>query len=195
MQWTRQGTSEAHLDILRMLETLQEEIDRPKSFGPIIWGLNRDELSMQIMKIRASLPQELKQAASLTRESERIMDAAKQDATATTDNARREGERIMVEAKKEAERLMEEARLHQERLVGESEILKLAKSQAEEIRNGAEREAQQLRRGAENYAFNLLNHLEGVTSKMLGSIESGKSEIQRLPEQSQLPATREKTRA
>ncbi len=168
------------MDILRMLEQLHElAVESPKSLGPIIWGLNRDEIAMQIAKIRASLPNEVKQAASLTRESERIVEGAREDAKAIIENANRDALRITQEAQAEADRLMEQAKLSQQQLVGESEILKLAKAQAEEVRLSADRDSMGMRRGAEDYAFAVLNRLEGILGKAIGTVEDGKRELDR----------------
>jgi F0F1-type ATP synthase membrane subunit b/b' len=167
------------VDILRLLDNLTELIEKPKSAGPVTWGLNRDEIGMQIAKIRASLPNELKQAVQTVRESERIVDSAREDATMTLEAGKKEAERILADARKEAEKIVEHARVQQERMVHESEILKLAKAQSEEIRNSADREAVQMRRGAETYAYDVLTQLEGVVTKVMNSVERGKNEIDR----------------
>lgn len=165
------------MDILRLLDDLSKLIDDTPSFGPITWGLNRDEISMQIAKVRASLPQDLKTAANTVRESERIIGTAKEDATMTIENAKKEADRVVADAKKEADRVIEQARLQQERMVHESEILKLSKAQSEEIRNAADRDAMNMRRGAEKYAFDVLGQLEGVVGKVMTTIERGKQEM------------------
>jgi len=164
-----------------MLEQLHETaVEEPRTVvGPLVWGLNKEEVAMQIAKIRASLPSEVKQAANVTRESERIVESAREDADQARATADREGERIVAEAKAEAERLLEAARLEQLRLVSESEVLKIAKAQSEEIRNAADREAITLRRGAEDYAFDVLSRLEGVVGKAMSAIEKGKAEVNR----------------
>ena len=168
------------MDILRLLDQLNNlAVESPRQLGPIFWNLDRDEIAMQIAKIRASLPDEMKAAVQTGRESERIVDTAREDATMTLENAKREMERILGEARKEAERIVEHAKAQQERMVNESEILKLAKSQAEEIRNSADRDAVQMRRGAENYAYDMLTQLEGVVGKVMTTIERGKHEIDR----------------
>lgn len=183
------------MDILRMLEQLNGLVcDQPKRFGPIVWGLDQDEISMQIAKIRASLPDEMKQAAQTVRESERIVVSAREDAVAKVEAAKREAERAILEARQEAERIVEHARAQQERMVGESEILKLAKAQAEEIRNSADRDAVQLRRNAEDYAHALLSQLEGVVGKAMAAIERGKQDLDR-PDQAVIaPRERERER-
>ena len=184
------------MDILRLLDNLNElAVEKPKSLGPIIWGLDREEIAMQIAKIRASLPNELKQAVQTVRESERIVDSAREDATMTLDAANKEAERILAEARKEAEKIVEHARVQQERMIHESEVLKLAKAQSEEIRSSADREAVQMRRGAETYAYDVLNQLEGVVTKVMNAVERGKNEIDRSGDHAVVQQPRERARA
>jgi hypothetical protein len=183
------------MDILRMLEHLNElAVERPKTRLGFTTGLNKDEIAMQIAKIRASLPQELKQAVAKVRESERIVDSAKEDANVVLENARKEAERLLTEAKKESERIVEQARLQQDRMVSDSEVLKLAKSQGEEIRNSAERDSTIMRRGAEKYAYDVLVQLEGVVGKVVTTIEKGKQDLDRTPEPVSMPRERERER-
>lgn len=184
------------MDILRMLEHLHElACEKPKGVLGLKWGLDQEEIAMQIAKIRASLPQELKQAVAKVRESERIVDTAKEDAGVVLENARKEAERAITEARKEADRILEQARLQQERMIADSEILKLAKSQGEEIRNSAERDSTQMRRGAEKYAYDVLVQLEGVVGKVVTTIERGKQDLERPSEPTpSLAGPREKVR-
>ena len=166
------------MDILRMLEDLHElAVNKPRQFGPLFWGLDRDEISMQIAKVRASLPSELKQAVQTVRDSERIVDSAREDANMTVESARKESERLISEANLEAQRILDQAKIQQERMLSESEILKLSKAQSEEIRNSAERDANQMRRGAEKYAYDVLTQLEGVVGKVINTIDRGKAEL------------------
>lgn len=183
---------EKTLDLLKMLENLHElVVDRPRKILPkLVWGLDVDEASMQIAKIRASLPTELKQAVTVTRESERIVESAREDASLTIESARRESDRLVADARREAERLVEQARIQQQQMISESEILKLTKAQCEEIRNAAEREASQLKRGAEKYAYDVLNQLENVAAKVMSNIDRGKSELQRAEQNPAQPRER-----
>jgi hypothetical protein len=168
------------MDILRLLDELSDlTVERPKTFGPVTFGLNKEDIAMQIAKVRASLPNELKAAVATVRESDRIVETAREDANMTLDNAKKEAERIAVEARSEAERIVDQAKLQQERMLAESEILKLAKAQSEEIRNAADRDAMQMRRGAEKYAVDVLGQLEGVVGKVMTTIERGKQEMTR----------------
>jgi cell division septum initiation protein DivIVA len=161
-----------------MLEDLEElAVERPRSLGPICFGLNRDEIQMTISKVRASLPGEVKQAQTLTREAERHIEMARDEASKTIESAQREAERLIDEARKEADRLVNEAKLGQERLLAENEILKLAKAQADEIRSTADRDAGAMRRGAEDYAYNVLDQLGNVVTKAMTTIDRGRAEI------------------
>jgi cell division septum initiation protein DivIVA len=171
---------EGLLDILRLIDDLKElAVNRPRQLGPFTFHYDIDQVNASITKIRSSLPNELKQAVQTMRETDRIIDSAREDATMTLDNAKKESERIIGEARKEAEKIVEHARVQQERMIQESEILKLAKAQSEEIRNSADREAVQMRRGAETYAYDVLTQLESVVSKVMNAVERGKNEIDR----------------
>jgi cell division septum initiation protein DivIVA len=183
------------MDVLRILDDLNSLIENTKHFGPISWGLNRDEISMQLSKIKASLPNEVKAAAATVRDAEQILNRAKEDAAKTMENAQKEADRIQVEARREAERIIDQARIQQERMIDESEILKLSKAQSEEVRNAAEREATQMRRGAEQYAHDVLGQLEGVVGKVMTTIERGKTDLRSTPELPQTAVVREKVRA
>ena len=167
------------MDLQKMLdELLVLVVDEPKRFGPIVWGLPTNEISMQIAKIKACLPDEVKQAAKVTRESDRIVESAREDAQMTLDQAHREAESLIEEAMKQGENIREQARLEQSRMLRESEIVKLAKAQSEQLRLSADLDANQLRRGAENYAHDVLTQLEGVVMKVMSSIDKGKQQIQ-----------------
>lgn len=166
------------MDILRVLDQLQDLVERPKSYGPFTFGYNRDELTMQIAKVRASLPQELKQAAVTVRDSERMIVNAREDATVTLENARKEGQRLVEEAEREAERILEQAHIQQERLLTENEILKLAKAQSEEIRHQADRDSKQMQREADRYALDVLTRIERVIGNAAMAIEKGKKDLE-----------------
>lgn len=171
------------MDILRMLDRIKElAVEKPKHLGPVYWGLDQEEIAIQLAKVRASLPSELKAAVQTVRESERIVDTARVDATVAIENAQREADRVLVDARKEAELIIEQAKIQQERMVTDSEILKLAKAQSEEIRNSAEKDAREMKRGAEKYASDMLQQLENVMTRVVGVISKGKDEMERAPE-------------
>lgn len=166
------------MDLLKMLDQLQEVVvEKPRYLGRIAWGLNRDDIAIQIAKIKASVPNEVKQAVSVTKDSERIVEKAREDGDQILSNAQIEANEIREAAHAEAAKILEQARLQQELMISDSEVLKLSKSQAEEVRVNAERDAITMKRGAEDYAYAILSKLEGVVGKVHTSIESGKEEI------------------
>lgn len=183
------------IDVLRLLENLRDLAEKPKSFMGIAFGYNEQELVMQIEKIRATLPREVKDAASVTRESERIMETAKEDADKAIEQANGQADKILAEAKREAERLVEQARLQQEQMINDSEILKLAKAQADEVRHSAEREANQMRRGADRYAHDVLTNLENSVSRVLSQVERGRAELDNVEKDAAPTTMRDKVKA
>lgn len=170
------------MDILRILDELNElAVLRPKKIPilPLVYGLDQEEVAMQIAKVRASLPVELKQAVQTVRESGRIVESAREDAQTTIERARKEAERLLEEAKRQAELLLDQAKLEQERMISDSEVLKLAKTQAESIRSQAEKDANTVRRNADKYAYDVLTHVETVLGKLMQATERGKQEVAR----------------
>jgi cell division septum initiation protein DivIVA len=179
------------MDTLRLLDQLLDlTVQKPSHLPgiPLYWGLDKDEISLQITKIKASLPQEMKTAANAARESERALQSAQEEAALIVANAERDAERLAEEAEAraakllqdaqaEAQQILVQARAQQAQFVSESEILKLTKSQCEEIRNAADRDALQLRRSAEKYAYDVLSQLEAVLGKAMNTVTTGKTEM------------------
>jgi cell division septum initiation protein DivIVA len=166
------------VDVVRLIEKLTEELHNAKAMGRMAIFVDRDNLVMQLRKISASMPKEIKDAANVARESEKVLDKAKSEAEMSLDQAKRESERMLSEAKREAERMVEQARLQQEAMINDSEILKLSKAQSEEIRSQAERDARSMRIGAEEYAYEIMNKLENSVGRVLASVEQGKSALE-----------------
>jgi cell division septum initiation protein DivIVA len=183
------------IDVLRLLENLKEVAQKPKCFMGVAFGYDAEEMVMQIEKIRATLPREVKDAASLSRESERIIEGAKEDSDQLLRQAQAQAARALEEAKAEADRLIEQGRLQQQQMVVESEILKLAKAQADEVRQAAERESSQMRRGADRYAHEVLSNLEASVGKVLTQVERGRAELDNVLKDSSATPVREKVKA
>ncbi len=96
--------------------------------------INKEELLEIIKEIRIKLPDEIKQAAWIKEERQRILDEAQKSATTMIDEA--------------------ETRL--EELVDNEEVVRVAKESAEEILRRAELSAEEIKRGALEYADELL---------------------------------------
>ncbi len=165
------------IDVLRLLDNLRKEISGSKNFAKIVFGLNKDDLCFQIDQIRASMPRELKDAASLTRETERMLTDAQEEARATLASAEMEAAQLIRDAEEKAANLVQQAQLEQNRMVSEDEVLRIAKAQAEELRRNAEKYAREMQRGADRYALNTLEELEAKIGRVLGEVERGKREL------------------
>lgn len=176
-------------DIVRMLENLKQQVYKPKRV-PILgitFGYDADNLSMAIDKVRASLPKEVRDAAGIAREAERILESARDEAANAVDTARAQADRILEEARAEAERTREQARIQSEQLVADSEVLKIAQAQAEQIRSFAEKESLQLRRGAERYSHDVLAKLESSVARLLTEVERGRAALEPRAESKPVP--------
>lgn len=141
------------LDILNDLEELIEEGTRVPLTGKVI--VDGDELLDYIDRIRAILPDEIKQAKWITREHQRIIN----------------------EAEKEAEKIVVGAQEEKSRIADESEVVKVAQAQAEEIVTRAQNVAMEIKGGAANYAEDVLIHLEKSLERFLQEVREGKEEL------------------
>ncbi len=168
-----------NIDVLRLLDNLNSLAEKPRTFLGVTLGFNRQEFQIQIDRIKGSLPRDVKDASNLLRETERVMEAAEDEANRIVDQGRREAARAIEEANQEATRILEHARVTQQQMVSEAEVLKLAKAQAEELRKYAENEAALLRRDADAFAYQTLDNLEAVVSKVMSTVERGRAELDR----------------
>lgn len=166
------------IDVLRLLENLKNDIGSKRSFGKIVFGLDTSDVCFQIDQIRASMPREMKDAASLTRETERMMTNAEEESTALLQAAQAKANQLVADAEKSAGLIVQQAELKSQQLIAEDEITRIAKTQAEEMLKSAEKDAREMRRGADHYAADTLQNLESVVGKVLGSVEKGKRELQ-----------------
>ncbi len=166
-------------DVFALLEELSLlTTEDPRTIvGRLTYGLDKQEITLAIAKIKASLPAEIQNASFNIKESEKIKEQAAVKAEAVLAKAHEEGKRLLQQAEDHALQIIATAKEQQEHLVAQSEVLKLSKAQAEEIRNSAEREAAQTRRGADQYALDVLSKLESTIDKVSGHVKSSRSEL------------------
>ena len=107
-------------------------------------------------QMRATIPEEIKQARWIVKERQEML----------------------AEAKREAERIIREAREEQIRLIGEEEIVKQAERQADEIIEDARAREREIRLGAEDYADDILNTLEVNLTKFIAAVQRGRDRLQ-----------------
>ncbi len=183
------------VDILKLLSDLEDLVERARRIPLGFLRLDEDKFQMTIMKIRANLPEELKRASKLMRESERLVEETQAEADKLVKTAKMsadaelarlqnekarqvqsvqtEAETIRAEAQREAERRITEADAQVQAIVMDSEVVRRAQIEAEETRKRAEAEAQQTMRGADQYAQGVLTQLENELTRVLGSVQRG----------------------
>jgi vacuolar-type H+-ATPase subunit H len=158
----------AAIDVPKLLDRLEDLVENSRHFFNKAWGVDLEEFYILTNKIKASLPDDVRKATRLTKDSQRIVDEAKSEADQIADRAKREAERIVAEAKAEAERLKDN-----------HEIVRMATSQAKEVLSHAETEAAQMRRGADEYALDVLSRLENEVSGFMRTIQKGREKLER----------------
>lgn len=141
------------MEILRLLdefENIIEDCSRIPMTAKII--IHEDTVYQFLDKLRALMPETV-------REAEWVM---------------RERERILSESKKEAEMIVETAKMKLQKIAGESEIVKLAKSQSDEIIENSKNIAKEVTQGAFNYADDIMAQLQAELEKTLQVVREGR---------------------
>ncbi len=145
------------MDIMTLIDKLEDIITTAKRvpFGGSIM-VSEQKLYAIIDEMRASLPDELKQARWIVKEKQEML----------------------TEAEKEANLVLEEARKKAEQIASEQEIVKMAESQANEIITTAKEKEREIRLGAEDYADETLANLEVNLGKLLSAVQRGRDRLQ-----------------
>src|SRR5689334_23740384 len=112
------------MDVLVLIDKLDDLVHNAKAV-PLTdqVRIDREEIYDILDQMRASIPEEIKQARWIVKE--------RQD--------------MLAEAKREAERVIQEARDKAEQLANEQEVVRLAHEQAEAILSDAEHRAEEVR--------------------------------------------------
>jgi F0F1-type ATP synthase membrane subunit b/b' len=129
--------------------------------------LDRDEIEDIISHMRATIPEEIKQARWIVKERQEML----------------------AEAKREAERVISEAREHAARGASQQEVVKLAERQAEDILADARRKAREMRMGADDYADSILENMENNLTKFLAAVQRGREQLAARSDDHTGPAT------
>jgi len=158
-------------EVMKLLEELEEYVESSKQVMNKALFVDLDEFFARTNRIKAAVPDEIKRAARITRDSQRIGDDAKEEAR-----------RVLEESRLEADQTLQSAREEAERLVEEHEITHLATEKALEIIAQSERQADEIRRGAIAYAREVLGNLEGSVTTVLTSIRNGQRQLHPEPE-------------
>jgi cell division septum initiation protein DivIVA len=144
------------VDVLVLIDKLDDLIHNAK---PIPLSDNvrvdKEEIYDLLDQMRATIPEEIKQARWIVKERQEML----------------------AEAKREAERIVKDGNDEQQRLVGEQEVVKQAENHAEDIIEEARAREREIRLGAEDYADDILNTLEVNLEKFLAAVQRGRDRL------------------
>jgi len=145
------------MDVLVLIDKLDDLVHNAKAV-PLTdqVRIDREEIYDILDQMRATIPEEIKQARWIVKERQEML----------------------AEAKRESERIIREAREEQIRLTAEEEIVKQAERQAEEIIEDARAREREIRLGAEDYADDILNTLEVNLTKFIAAVQRGRDRLQ-----------------
>jgi cell division septum initiation protein DivIVA len=145
------------MDVLVLIDKLDDLVHNAKPV-PLTdqVRVDKEEIYDILDQMRATIPEEIKQARWIVKERQEML----------------------AEAKREAERVVKEARERQQRLVSETEIVKQAERAAEDIVEDARSREREIRLGAEDYADEILNTLEVNLTKFIAAVQRGRERLQ-----------------
>lgn len=190
------------VDILKLLSELEGVVSNAhKVVGSVYYGSDEDKFHMTLMKIRANLPEQIKQASKLMRDSERLAEEtnkqveqvvkeAQKSATTEIERTRSEASRLKQDADKgaqtllrraeeDAESVLASARERAALMVSDTEIIQRAQIEAQELLQRAQAEAYSVQQGASDYAYEVLANLEGVLGKAMSVVENGRVSLEK----------------
>ncbi len=147
------------MDVLVLIDKLDDLIHNAKRTmlpGSDQVRLDREEVYDILDQMRATIPEEIKQARWIVKERQEML----------------------AEAKREAERIVKEAREKQDQLVSQEEVVKQAERASDDIIEDARAREREIRLGAEDYADEILNTLEVNLSKFIGAVQRGRERLQ-----------------
>jgi hypothetical protein len=145
------------MDIMALIDRLEDLIANGRKVPMTKMAMVDEQKLYDIIdEIRASFPEELKEARWIVKERQDKLD----------------------EAEKEASRIIEEAREKTMQLASEREIVKLAEQQAAEVLDQARSREREIRLGAEDYADEMLANLEVNLGKLLTAVQRGRDRLQ-----------------
>ena len=146
------------MDVLVLIDKLDDTVHNAKPV-PLTdqVRVDKEEIYDILDQMRATIPEEIKQARWIVKERQEML----------------------AEAKREAERIVKEARERQQQLISQEEITKQAERAADDIIEDARAREREIRLGAEDYADEILNTLEVNLSKFIAAVQRGRERLAR----------------
>jgi vacuolar-type H+-ATPase subunit H len=154
------------VDITGRIQQLEELIMEAKSM-PLSTSVlvNREEALELIQEMRASLPEEIKQARWVVKDREQLL----------------------TKARKDSEGIIQQALEEQGRLVAQEEVVKASVREAERVLEEAREQARQIRHEAEDYMDQKLAAFEATLTRALEQIaeirEAQEGQLSRIQDQ------------
>jgi Zn-finger nucleic acid-binding protein len=142
------------MNIFLLLDHLEKLAATNFRLAGKVW-IDKDELEELIKKVRIALPDEIKEAEWVSREKERYL----------------------VQAQEEAKRILREAESYAERLIREDQITARAEEDARRIIDEAKQTAIEIETDALQYASQLLENLEENLDRTLKVVHKGREEL------------------
>jgi nucleotide-binding universal stress UspA family protein len=149
------------MDVLVLIDKLDDLVHNAKAV-PLTdqVRIDREEIYDILDQMRATIPEEIKQARWIVKERQEML----------------------AEAKREVDRLLAESREQAVREASQTEIVKIAERQAQDIVDEARRAARETKLEMEDWADNILANLEVNLDRFLVAVKRGR---ERLNERSQ----------
>lgn len=144
------------MELIKLIEELEgevEEASRIPMTGKIF--LDEEIILDYLDRLRAAIPEEIKQAQWITKERERILS----------------------DAQAEAEKIINQTTSYIDEQACNSEIVKKAETTAQEIVLKAKFEAEQMEQQSKEYALNVFQKMEDVLDKAISTVQEGKSQL------------------
>src|SRR5436853_370366 len=141
------------MDVLVLIDKLDDLVHNAKAV-PLTdqVRIDREEIYDILDQMRATIPEEIKQARWIVKERQEML----------------------AEAKRETDRLLGEAREQAVREASQTEIVKIAERQAQDIVDDARRQARETRLEMEDWADSILSTLEVNLEKFLTAVKRGR---------------------
>lgn len=166
------------LEVVDMIEELEYIIQNASNI-PFSHrkSIDKDEVLDLIKSIKASLPDELKQASWVTKERNKIMGEAKEEAEKLIHQAKLESERLKEEYEQSMERITKNSEQIVEQYIESSEPMLKAKERADLTIQRAEKIAKEIKQGSIIYAEDVLISVEEHLKSILNEIERNRMEL------------------
>lgn len=159
----------ADVDLQAEIEDLRDFIRQGRVYFDHAWGVDVREFEGRINEVLGLLPTEIRRARRITRDEQKIIQ-----------DARDEAQRILEEARAEAEQIVVSGREEQQRLVEQSAIRQKAQEQAAQITQRAEAAAQEMRANSHTYALQVIGNVEKSLQKLSESVQRDRSQLEAL---------------